>query len=346
MQKASNWWKKEDYARKLPRLRMRRRIMQAVRQTFDDMGFDEVETPVLQTSPGLEPHLHAFSTDLYGPDLEKTGTAWLHTSPEFAMKKLLVAGVPKIYQIARVFRNAEDSSLHSPEFTMLEWYRAGADYREVMDDCVTLFRSVARAIECQALRYRDLTCDPFADWEMITLDQAFETYAGFALAPYLEDRTAFAARIREEEIRVAEDDSWKDLFFRVFLERIEPRLGIGRPTIIYNYPRSMAALSRICPDDPRYAERFELYVCGMELANAFGELTDPEEQLRRFEADMDLKERLYGKRYPIDPDFIDALRAGMPEASGSALGIDRFVMLLTGADHIEDVLWSPVRISL
>lgn len=341
------WWNPEDFAVRLPRLRRRAAILAATRNFFTAQDFDEVETPALQVSPGLEPHLMAFATDLDEPFGQGSRRLYLHTSPEFAMKKLLVAGVPRLFQMARVFRNGERSSTHHPEFTMLEWYRAGASYRDLMDDCEGLLRAVQAAGGGGVFRWNGRSCDPAAPWRRLTVAEAFAVYAGVDLMATIDDSqepgpTALAAAARGIGLHVGEGDRWDDIFFRIFLERIEPELGLGAPTILYDYPVSMAALSRPSAADPRLAERFELYVCGLELANAFGELTDAAEQRRRFQADMDLKERLYGFRYPIDEDFLAALDRGLPDSAGIALGMDRLVMLATGTKDIQEVLWAPV----
>lgn len=340
-------WQPERFAQRRRNLEARACIMRAVRDYFHRLEFVEVETPALQVSGGLEPHLQAFKTRFIGPD-GREHPMQLHTSPEFAMKKLLVAGMERIFQIARVFRNGEAASLHEPEFAMLEWYRADSGYRQIMDDSEGLLRAVAEALGIGAFWHGDKTADARAAFERLSVAQAFERYAGIDILelvgpdPLYPDATLLAPAVRALGLHVAADNSWDDLFFRVFLDRIEPQLGVGQPTILTDYPVSMAALSRPRADDPRLAERFEIYVCGLELANAFGELTDAHEQKRRFEADMALKEHLYGERYPIDPDFIAALEHGMPEAGGIALGLDRLAMLCTGARHIRDVLWLPV----
>ena len=341
------WWRPDRFARTLPRLRQRAAMVRAVRAFFDGQDFLEVETPALQVSPGLEPHLMSFATALERPDGRVRRHLHLHTSPEFAMKKLLVGGAARIYQLARVFRNREGSRLHSPEFTLLEWYRAGATYRELMADCCGLLRDALRATGAPVFRYGDAEADPFGDWTEISVADAFDRWAGIDLLATMPDPAAPSAPLLARAavaagILLRPEEDWETLFFRIFLERIEPHLGIGAPTILYDYPISMAALSRPKADDPRLAERFELYVCGVELANAFGELTDATVQHTRFVADMDRKEQLYGMRYPIDEDFIAALAEGMPESAGIALGIDRLAMLATGADHIDEVLWAPV----
>ena len=337
---ASPWWAPDVYADRRPFLLGRNRISAAFRAWFLAKNFMEAETAILQVSPGNEAHLHAFATKLVAPDV-KTTRLYLHTSPEFAAKKLLAAGERRLFTLARVFRNRERGALHHPEFTMLEWYRANEPYGVLIADCADLMRVAAEAAGTRAFTYRGREADPFATPERITVAEAFWRHAGIDLMATLDDRDALAAAATAENLRVADDDSWADVFSRVISEKIEPKLGIGRATILDEYPVSEAALARPTARDPRVAERFELYVCGVEVANAFGELTDPAEQRRRFEAEMAEKQRVHGERYPIDEDFLAAL-AEMPPASGIALGFDRLVMLATGAPRIEQVLWTPV----
>ncbi|WP_295142730.1 EF-P lysine aminoacylase EpmA [uncultured Reyranella sp.] len=330
-----NEWRPDRLARRLPHLQARARIQAAMRQWFASEGFVEVETPILQAAPGAEVHLTGFATAWELPDGEER-ERWLHSSPEFAMKKLLAGGMPKIFQFARVFRNAEGSALHHPEFTMLEWYRAGTGYQTIMADCRALLASTG----VDELRWAGHVCDPKAEPERLTVAEAFVRHAGVDLFPTFGNAEALSST---SGIAMHAGDSWEDVFFRIMFEKIEPRLGMGRPTILCEYPISMAALARAKPGDPRVAERFELYVCGVELANAFGELTDPDIQRERLAADMDLKDELYGVRWPVDDDFLAALDHGLPDCSGIALGFDRLVMLASGASHIEEVLWLPVR---
>ena len=340
----SSWWHADKHADRRPFLLARGRIKAALRRWFEVQGFIEVETGALQVSPGNEVHLHGFATDLIGPD----GTSrrlYLHTSPEFACKKLLAAGEERIFTFAPVFRNRERGALHHPAFTMLEWYRAREPYERLMEDCAGLLGAAAQAAGTAALHFAGRSADPFATPERITLAQAFARFAGIdlmsSLAGSMPDRDALAASAGAAGIRVARDDTWGDVFSRVLVERVEPQLGNGRATVLAEYPAELAALARPKPSDPRVAERFELYACGVELANAFGELTDPDLQRRRLDAEMAEKLRIYGERYPLDEDFLAAL-AHMPPASGAALGFDRLVMLATGARHIEQVLWTPV----
>jgi len=342
---SSPWWRPDIHEDRRPRLVARGRIAAAVREWFAAREFVEVETAALQVSPGNETHLHAFGAELIGPDGARR-TRYLRTSPEFAAKKLLAAGERRLFELARVWRNRERGPLHHPEFTMLEWYRAEESYEILMDDCAALLALAAGTAGAAAFRFRGLACDPFAPPERVTVAEAFERLAGIDLlraipADRPPDRRDLASQAAAADIRVADDDTWSDVFSRIVVEKLEPRLGVGRPTILCEYPVCEAALARPKPGEPRLAERFELYCCGVELANCFGELTDPDEQRRRFEADMAEKERRYGERYPIDEDFLAAL-AAMPAASGAALGFDRLVMLATGAARIEDVLWAPV----
>jgi elongation factor P--(R)-beta-lysine ligase len=336
------WWDATRHADRRPVLMTRNRIQGAMRGWLADQGFTEVDPAALQVSPGNEAHLHAFGTDVIGND-GMAQAMYLHTSPEFAMKKLLAAGETRIHAFAHVWRNRERGALHSPEFTMLEWYRAGAPYTAVMDDCVALIRLAATTAGAP-LRYRDRTCDPTLPPERLGVVEAFDRFAGIDLmATFAPDGTPDVDALRSQmgPLRAAEDDTWSDLFARVLVTHVELHLGQGRITILDRYPAAEAALARRLPEDPRLAERFEVYACGVELANGFGELTVAAEQRRRFEAEMDEKARRYGMRYPLDEDFLAAL-AQMPPASGIAMGFDRVVMLATGVPRIDDVLWVPV----
>jgi lysyl-tRNA synthetase class 2 len=328
-------WRADKLGQRLTNLQARARLQAALRQWFAHEGFVEVETPILQVAPGAEVHLAGFATMWTTPEGEQR-QRWLHSSPEFAMKKLLAGGVPRLFQFARVFRNAERSALHHPEFTMLEWYRANSGYQAIMDDCASLLRLTGAKV----LRWQDRVCDPNASPERLTVGEAFQRHAGVDLLATVGDAQRLS---RDSGVAMHAGDSWDDVFFRVMFEKIERHLGVGRPTILCEYPIGMAALARAKPGDPRVAERYELYCCGVELANAFGELTDARVQRARLEADMAEKERLYGVRWPIDEDFLAALEHGLPDCAGIALGFDRLVMLATGASHIEDVMWLPVR---
>jgi len=343
--KASPWWTPSVHADRRPFLIGRNAIQAALRGFFAGEDFIEVDTAALQISPGNEAHLHAFATEALTTDGQRA-PFYLHTSPEFACKKLLAAGEERISCFAHVYRNRERGPLHHPEFTMLEWYRADESYESLMMDCVRILALAAETAKTEKLAYRGGESDPFAGPERISVAVAFERHAGIDLlasvaADGSTDRDHLAAELRRVGMRVAEDDGWADLFSRVLVEMIEPHLGFGRITILDEYPVSVAALARPSARDPRVAERFELYACGVELANGFGELTNAGEQRRRFEIEMAEKARVYGETYPLDEDFLAALSL-MPEASGIALGFDRLVMLATGASRIDQVLWAPV----
>lgn len=300
------YWDRARHADRKPFLTGRAGILRAVRGWFHDQGFTEVEPAMLVPSPGAETHIDAFAAD----------DRYLHTSPEFAMKRLLAAGEEKIFSLGKCWRRGEEGPLHASEFTMLEWYRAHSPYGRVMDDCVEIARVAARAAGADALRWRGKSCDPFTAAERLSVHDAFDQLAPVAMP---RDSDAFSAAL---------------------VQHVEPQLGDGALTLLTEYPIREAALARRAPHDPNVAERFEMYACGVELANGFGELTDPVEQRRRLIEAMDEKQKRYATRWPIDEDFLAAL-AHMPPASGVALGFDRLVMLATGARHINDVLWTP-----
>ncbi|MHC2579021.1 lysyl-tRNA synthetase class 2 [Bradyrhizobium diazoefficiens] len=338
----SPFWSPERHLDRRPFLQARGAVTGALRGFFVEQGFMEVETSVLQVSPGNETHLHAPRTEIVRPDGSRA-SRYLRTSPEFACKKLLAAGEPRIFEFARVFRDRERGDLHLPEFTMLEWYRAGAPYDAIMADTVVVIARAAQATGIGTFSFRGRTADPFAEPELLTVAGAFERFAGIDLLSTIsgdEGNRAALAQMAGGKIRVAGDDTWSDIFSKVLVEHVEPHLGQGRLTILFEYPSPEAALARVKAGDPRVAERFEVYACGVELANGFGELTDAEEQRRRFTESMAEKQRRYGEAYPLDEDFLAAV-AAMPEASGVALGFDRLVMLASGAMRIDQVVWTP-----
>jgi len=345
MNPSSPWWNPSRHADRRPILLARNRIQASIRGWLAGEGFTEADPAALAISPGNEAHLHGFRTEVIGNDGHPR-PLYLHTSPEFAMKKLLAAGETRIHAFSHVWRNRERGPLHSPEFTMLEWYRAGEGYEVLMADTMAFLRLAVRETGGDVLRFRDGTCDPFQDPERLSVAEAFRAHAGVdLLASIGGDGATDADRLGAELDRVgigrAGDDTWSDMTSRVLSERVEPKLGQGRVTILDHYPAAEAALARKVPGDARVAERFEVYACGVELANGFGELTDPAEQRRRFEVEMAEKARVYGESYPLDEDFLAALEI-MPPASGIALGFDRLVMLATGAPRIDDVMWTPV----
>jgi lysyl-tRNA synthetase class 2 len=325
-------WHPESLAARLPFLQRRATLTRAVRGFFVDRAYMEVETPYAVPAPGEEVHLRAFATTREHPDGSHE-RLWLHTSPEFAMKRLLVAGGGPIFQFARVWRNGEASALHAPEFTMLEWYRPGAGMDALIDETTSLLRSVLPAIA----HCRGVTTD-LSRFERLTVADAFTQYVGIDLLAIGEDAGALAT---SADVRLRDNETWEDLFFRLLLERIEPNLGRQHPTFLTHWPAAQAALARRDPSDPRVAERFELFVCGIELANAFVELTDPVEQRARFVAERERRHAMHGPDWELDEDFLAALEYGMPPSAGIALGFDRLAMIASGADRIGQVLWLP-----
>jgi lysyl-tRNA synthetase class 2 len=330
------------HADRRPFLLARMRIMAALRDYFATRDFVEVETSILTRSPGNETHLHAFATDLITPAATRE-RFYLRTSPEFASKKLLAAGERRTFEFARVFRNRESGPLHHPEFTLLEWYRTDEPWEAVADDCCAIIARTAEITGTTRFSFRGRAINPLAEPQRLSMMEAFRCHCGIDLLAVLppEPTERFAAAARHAGVRVAPGDTWGDIFSRVLVERIEPHLGNGEATILCDYPAVQSPLARPKPSNPGLAERFEIYACGIELANGFGELTDPARQRARLEEQMAEKERIYGEQYPIDEEFIAALEF-MPPASGVALGFDRLVMLATGATRIDQVLWTPM----
>jgi lysyl-tRNA synthetase class 2 len=329
-----------------PRLRKvyddRIKIIRLIREFFWHNDFLETETPVAVRYPGQEPNLNPVPVIFEDPDGKKE-KLFLHTSPEFAMKKLLAAGYEKIFQMTKCFRNNEEfGGLHNTEFTMIEWYRAPGTYQEIMDDTEAVFKYVGEKLPAGKLKYREKEIDIFADWDRMSMKSVWEKYAGVNLDDYLEIEKMKKLAL-EKNYAVSEGDTYDDLFYKIFLNEIEPKLGLEKPVFVYDYPAQMASLSRLCAKDKRYAERFELYAGGLELANAFGELTDADEQNSRLEADKALRGKSGKDVYAVDPEFISALRSGMPAASGIALGVDRMVLLFTGAKDLNEVIFQSVK---
>ncbi len=297
-----NW----NLARKSARLAQRAEILNKIRSFFTQKGYLEIDTPLLIPAPAPEAHIDAIAA----------GSSFLQTSPELCMKRLLAAGYPKIFQICRCWREGERGSRHLPEFTMLEWYRAAADYNDLMHEAVALLAYIAATL-CKdgLLVYKGTTIELNGEFERITVREAFARYAGTSM---------------EQALR--EDD-----FDRLMTEFIEPQLGLKRPTIICDYPAERAALARLKNDDPTVAERFELYLAGIELANAFSELTDERIQHQRFLEELQSRADRGATPYPMPGPFLAELHQ-MPPSAGMALGIDRLVMLFTGAATIDEVV--------
>ncbi len=308
---------------------MRSKVIKEIRRFFDDRSYTEVHTPRLVGLPGQEPHLEPFWTHLrQGSGGQAEFDAALITSPEYAMKRLLAAGMDKIYDLGPCFRNNEpwDGS-HDPEFLLLEWYRKDADLQSLMDETEAMVRAVGS----------------LGDWAIgndsfrrMTIFEAWKEYLNIDLIPLLGDREAIAKVARDLDQAVEDQDTWDDIYFKIFLSKIEPKIG-ETPTFLYRYPASMAALAKTCEDDPRFAERVELYIGGLEIANGFVELADPVEQRKRFEEERETRRSQGKETWDIDEKFLSDL-PNMGSAVGMAFGIDRLVMLMTGSSSINDVI--------
>jgi elongation factor P--(R)-beta-lysine ligase len=310
----------ENLADRMPMLRRRQLLTRAVRAFFAARGYMEVETPYAVPAPGEEVHLRAV----------RAGDKYLHTSPEFAMKKLLAGGAGPIFQLARVWRDEPHSATHAPEFTMLEWYNLRPDLSALMDETEALLRAVL-----PPLLVRNGQTISLEKSERITVAEAFFRYVGADVLATEGDAEALADAART---RLRSGESWEDLFFRLLLERVEPVLGRQCPTFLTHWPASQAALARRDPADTRVAERFELFCGGMELANAFVELTDAAEQRARFLEDRARRHELYGQDWALDEAFLAAV-GRLPPCAGIALGFDRLAMLACGTSRIAEVMW-------
>jgi len=316
---------------------IREKVIRAVRSFFEKEKFHEIETPLLIAHPPAESYLDVFKTTLLDRKRRKTA-AYLSTSPEVPLKKLMVAGLGDCYALTKSFRNMEtQSNLHNPEFTILEWYRIGADYFDIMKDCEKLLRVIAGA---DTLTYQGHPIRLKAPWERITVADSFKKYAGVDFDVFLDKKQARVIATKKG-YKIEPQTTWEELYNQIFLNEIEPHLGQGRPTIVYEFPAAVAALAKKKASDPRFAERFEFYIAGLELGDAYSELTDPVEQEARFKNELREIKRLGKTSYDYDHDFIDALKAGLPTCSGIAVGVDRLVMLLTDTTDIADTLFFP-----
>jgi lysyl-tRNA synthetase class 2 len=317
------WQKIKNDPKLMDRYLVREKVTDIIRSFFKTRSFHEVSTPILVPIPSIEPNLEVFKTELRtSKGLKRNG--FLIMSPEFSIKKLLAAGIGNCFEMTKCFRNEEEVSfLHNPEFTMLEWYRINADYRDVMADFEQLFTRIIKEVnpevDLSKWQYQDETYDLSIPWPRINFEEAFKKYAGKNI-----------------------DDVKDEDFYQIFFNEIEPKLReSGKPAIVYDYPVSQAALARKIQSDPRFAERFEVFLAGVELGNCFSELTDANEQKKRFEADLSERKRLGKTAYPIDEDLINALKVGLPPVSGIAVGVDRLVMLAADAPSIADTLFFP-----
>ena len=320
-----------------PRIhKLRSNVLGEIRSYFDRHDFTEVETPLLIRSPGLEPNLIAFET--------KTETGqklYLPTSPEYAMKRLLSEGLECIYQICKSFRDEPPAAFHSPEFTILEWYRAYSDYNEIASDTEALITHVVRQISGSTkLTFHNRMSD-LSTWERITVREAFDRHADIDADPCGDPARFLSAAGSSQYTSIDGHDDFESAYFKIFFDQVEPNLGTPHPTILTDYPASMAALAKRSKTDPGIAERFEIYIAGIELANAFTELNDPVEQRQRFEQETAKRAASGVPKYEIASKFLSALESGIPPAGGIALGVDRLIMLVADADNIADVMAFP-----
>jgi len=330
------WRKLRENPQLWQRYFIREKVFTSIRNFFAAQRFHEVETPLLIARPPAESYLDIFETILLDRN-RNAQKAYLSTSPEVFLKKLIVAGIGNCYSLTKSFRNMEaQSTLHNPEFTILEWYRIGADYTDIMKDCEELLY----AIIGDTITYQGKIIDITPPWERITVAHAFKKYAGVNFDNFFDSAPAIAIK---KGYRVEKDTTWEQLYNQIFLNEIEPHLGRGRPTILYDFPSAMGALARKKPSDPRFAERFEFYIEGLELGDCYSELTDAAEQEARFVAELKEIKRLGKTSYDYDQDFIDALKVGLPASAGIAVGVDRLVMLLSDVTDIADTLFFPAK---
>lgn len=340
----SAWRRLLDKPELWERYFIREKVVKAIRSFFDEGGFREVETPLLISHPPAESYLDVFETTLFDRNRKPT-KAYLSTSPEVSLKKLMVAGLGNCYSLTKSFRNMEIyGKLHNPEFTILEWYRVGVDYKKIMSDCEKLLNRIARSLSQPGfvLEYQGRRVDLTPPWERLTVAEACATWAHVDLEEFF-DIDAARRIAKGKGYNVEAKTTWGELFHQIFLNEVEPKLGRGRPTILYEFPGSMAALARKKPSDPRFAERFEFYIEGLELGDCYSELTDAKEQEERFKKELAEVKRLGKTAYDFDHDFIEALKVGLPECSGIAVGVDRLVMLFADVTDIADTLFFPAK---
>jgi lysyl-tRNA synthetase class 2 len=315
---------------------LRSKIIKLIRNFFEQEGFLELDPPTILKYPDSEPHLTPIAVQIQNEQQNKY-TAYLHTSPEYTLKKALAGGFQKIFAITHCFRNNESfGGTHNPEFTMIEWYRTNENFEKIMDDSEKLFKFISKETKISRIDKVNLN----KKWERFSMKKLWKKYVNVNLDDYLENKKMFELCIKLG-FNPKKDETFEDLFYRIFLNLIEPHLGKKVPTIIYEYPKQMAALSKISEKNPNYAERFEIYINGIELANAFTELTDAKEQTKRIENDEKTRENNNKSTFGIDKDFLQAVEQ-MPKCAGIALGVDRLVMLFANCKNIENVLLLPM----
>jgi len=339
------WQRIKKNPKLLDTLFIRETVTDTIRNFFKNEGFHEIQTPVLVPTPSMEPTLEAFETKLT-TITGKSKRAFLIMSPEYAHKKLLAAGIGSVFEITRAFRNFEDiSPTHNPEFTILEWYRVGANYFNIMDDFQNLFIDIVNRINpnftIDSWEYQNNHYNLTPPWEKISVSDAFFKFSQVDEDTLLDEQALLNAG-KQKGYEIDSKTTWEQIFYQIFLNEIEPKIkDLNKPIFIYDYPLSQAALAKRKSSDPRFAERFEIYLAGLELGNCFSELTDAHEQEQRLIKDFNERKEMNKNSYPIDYDFIDALKSGMPEVSGIAVGVDRLIMLASNSDSIEKTLFFP-----
>lgn len=337
----STWKTLNDHPEKIEFLKKREKIIDAIRLFFKQQDFLEVDTPLMVRSPGMEPYLEVFETTLLDTD-RSSQKAYLLTSPEYALKKLLAAGIPKLFQICKSFRNGEGKSKkHNAEFTIMEWYRTNADYIDIMDDCENLCRFIVQTLFGKTtFTYQGKDFNFTKPWERLSVAQAFQKYCNIDVKTLLDEKLLLEAG-KKRGFSVDKHTTWEQIYNQFFLNDIDVHLGVEQPTILYDYPVSQASLSKKKRGDPRFAERFEFYLAGIEMGNAFSELTDADEQLRRFQIEREERKSLGKTLYDIDMDYIEALHSGIPQSGGIAVGIDRLCMFFSNTADIQDIITFP-----
>lgn len=333
---------------------IREKVIRAIREFFYSQYFHEVETPILTPAVIPESYVEYFETYLLDRKRNRK-KIFLSTSPEASLKKLLVLGIGNCFEITKSFRNTESGSMtHNPEFTILEWYRVGAQYMDIIKDCEALITHICRYLNISAINYQGRLIDVSNPWPRLSVSQALERFCGLSLDS-ITDRyantvhTMFSvSRIlpsaRKKGYKVKATDTWETIFNQIYLNEIEPMLKeYNTPVVIYDFPRPMAALAKLNKDDPREAQRFEFYIGGLELGDCYSELTDWSEQKNRFKSEQDERKRLKKTAVMADSDFIAALKHGLPECAGIAVGVDRLCMLFTDTKRIQDLLLFPLE---
>ncbi len=326
---------------------VREKVIDTIRSFFKNKNFREVQTPILVPTPSCEPNLEVFQTRLKTfKGVERK--AYLIMSPEYSIKKLLSAGIGNCFEITHCFRNEEEvSDHHNPEFTMLEWYRVNANYKDIMKDFEDLFIKIIKSkhpdADLEKWEYQNTTYNISPPWTMIPVSEAFNKYAGIDTETLLS-KTKLIGKAAKSGYRISKETTWEEVFHQILFNKIEPALKkINRPYFIYDYPASLASLSKKKASDPRFAERFEVFLAGIELGNCFSELTNAKEQKMRFEKEL-MERKVRGKTvYPMDKELIKALSKGMPEVSGIAVGVDRLIMLAGNFRTVSETLFFPAK---